>query len=381
MNRTSIWPRLTMAALIAAAIPLSAPYMGAQTAGAGGSGKIHGQVIDPTGSPMVGGGAISLYEGGMTSPNQEAKYTFPVDADGNYKGDNVAAGTYTIAFRKPDTPKDKVVDQIDNVKIVAGTDTEQNDDLSRPDYVKTLTPEQRKALEETKAKNATILKENSQIKNLNGDLAKARQDDKEKNYADAAALMQKDAAIKPDAAVLWVELGLAQRGLKQWSDAETSLQKGLALDQGAKKPDPNMDGAAEDALGEAFASDGKIPESQAAYDAAAKVNPSGAGMYYQNETIVMGRIGQADATVAAADKAIAADPKRPIPYYLKGQALIGKATLDTKTGKIDAPPGCQEAYQKYLELDPTGPFAADAKQVLTEMSQTQSTNYKASKKH
>jgi len=355
--------------------------MGAQTAGAGGSGKIHGQVIDPTGSPMVGGGAISLYEGGMTSPNQEAKYTFPVDADGNYKGDNVAAGTYTIAFRKPDTPKDKVVDQIDNVKIVAGTDTEQNDDLSRPDYVKTLTPEQRKALEETKAKNATILKENSQIKNLNGDLAKARQDDKEKNYADAAALMQKDAAIKPDAAVLWVELGLAQRGLKQWSDAETSLQKGLALDQGGKKPDPNMDGAAEDALGEAFASDGKIPESQAAYDAAAKVNPSGAGMYYQNETIVMGRIGQADATVAAADKAIAADPKRPIPYYLKGQALIGKATLDTKTGKIDAPPGCQEAYQKYLELDPTGPFAADAKQVLTEMSQTQSTNYKASKKH
>jgi hypothetical protein len=381
MNRTSIWPRLTMAALIAAALPLSAPYMGAQTAGAGGSGKIHGQVIDPTGSPMVGGGAISLYEGGMTSPNQEAKYTFPVDADGNYKGDNVAAGTYTIAFRKPDTPKDKVVDQIDNVKIVAGTDTEQNDDLSRPDYVKTLTPEQRKALEETKAKNATILKENSQIKNLNGDLAKARQDDKEKNYADAAALMQKDAAIKPDAAVLWVELGLAQRGLKQWSDAETSLQKGLALDQGGKKPDPNMDGAAEDALGEAFASDGKIPESQAAYDAAAKVNPSGAGMYYQNETIVMGRIGQADATVAAADKAIAADPKRPIPYYLKGQALIGKATLDTKTGKIDAPPGCQEAYQKYLELDPTGPFAADAKQVLTEMSQTQSTNYKASKKH
>ena len=381
MNRTSIWPRLTMAALIAAAIPLSAPYMGAQTAGAGGSGKIHGQVIDPTGSPMVGGGTISLYEGGMTSPNQEAKYTLPVDAEGNYKGDNVAAGTYTIAFRKPDTPKDKVVDQIDNVKIVAGTDTEQNDDLSRPDYVKTLTPEQRKALEETKAKNATILKENSQIKNLNGDLAKARQDDKEKNYADAAALMQKDAAIKPDAAVLWVELGLAQRGLKQWSDAETSLQKGLALDQGGKKPDPNMDGAAEDALGEAFASDGKIPESQAAYDAAAKVNPSGAGMYYQNETIVMGRIGQADATVAAADKAIAADPKRPIPYYLKGQALIGKATLDTKTGKIDAPPGCQEAYQKYLELDPTGPFAADAKQVLTEMSQTQSTNYKASKKH
>jgi hypothetical protein len=103
-------------------------------------------------------------------------------------------------------------------------------------------------------------------------------------------------------------------------------------------------------------------------------------MYYQNETIVMQRIGQTDATVASADKAIAADPKRPIPYYLKGQALISKATVDSKTGKIVAPPGCQEAYQKYLELDPTGPFAADAKQVLTEMNQTPS-SAKASKKH
>ena len=192
--------------------------------------------------------------------------------------------------------------------------------------------------------------------------------------------MQKDATLKPDAAVLWVELGLAQRGLKQWSDAETSLQKGLALDQAGKKPDPNMQGAANDALGEALASDGKIPESQAAYDAAGKVNPASAGMYYQNETIVMQRIGQTDATVASADKAIAADPKRPIPYYLKGQALISKATVDSKTGKIVAPPGCQEAYQKYLELDPTGPFAADAKQVLTEMNQTPS-SAKASKKH
>jgi hypothetical protein len=373
-----------MAALLAAALPLSAPYIGAQTAGAAGSGKIHGQVIDPTGSPMIGGGTIFLYENGMTSPTQEAKYSFPLDADGNYKGDNVAAGTYTLAFRKPDTPKDKVVDQIDGVKVATGADTLQNDDLSREEYIKTLSPEQRKALEETKAKNASILKENSQIKNLNADLAKARQDDKDKNYADAAALMQKDAAIKPDAAVLWVELGLAQRGLKQWSDAETSLQKGLALDQASKKPDPNMQGAANDALGEALASDGKIPESQAAYDAAAKVNPAGAGMYYQNETIVMARIPQTDttvaATLAAADKAIAADPKRPIPYYLKGQVLIGKASVDSKTGKISAPPGCEEAYQKYLELDPNGPFAADAKQVLTEMNQTPS-SARASKKH
>ena len=73
--------------------------------------------------------------------------------------------------------------------------------------------------------------------------------------------------------------------------------------------------------------------------------------------------------MAAADKAIAADPSKPIPYYLKGKALINKATVDPKTQKIVAPPGTTEAYQKYLELAPDGPFAADAKSILAEMGQ------------
>lgn len=385
MEKKNFWPRLMLAAVVAFTIALTGPFAGAQAAGtpaagaAGATGKIHGQVMDPTGAPIPAG-TVAMYQGGMASATAAPKYTFPV-TDGNFTGDNVAPGTYTIVFRAPTTPKDQVVDQIDNVKITAGQDTAQNFDMSRPEYLAKLTPEQRKQIEETKQKNAGILKENSQIKNLNADLQKARDDDKNKNFQDAATLMQKDVALKPDAAVLWVELGLAQRGLKQWSDCETSLQKGIQMDAAGKKPNPELEGAANDALGECYASDNKIPESQAAYDAAAKVNPSQAGMFYQNETIVMSRTGQTDAVVAAADKAAAADPNRPIPYYLKGQALIGKATMDPKTQKIVAPPGCQEAYEKYLQLAPTGQFAPEAKQVLAEMSQTNQTSYKASKKH
>ena len=307
------------------------------------------------------------------------KYTFDVDANGDYKGD-VAPGSYTIAYRQPNTPKDKVADQIDNIKVVAGQDTEANDDMSRPDYIDKLSPEERKALEEAKAKNAAILKENSQIKNLNADLAKSRSDRAAKNFSDAAALMQKDVAAKPDEPLLWVELGEAQLGMKQYGDAETSLQKGIQLEQAAKKPNPEVQAAAGNALGEAYGSDNKIPDSQAAYEAAAKANPTNAAMYYTNEAIVMDRENQLDGTVAAADKAIAADPTKPIPYYLKGKALINKATIDPKTQKIIAPEGCAEAYQKYLELAPTGPFAADAKSVLAELSATPSNNAKAGKK-
>jgi tetratricopeptide (TPR) repeat protein len=386
MTRIHFWPRFVLAAVTAVALPLAVSHAWAQE-GAAGSGKVHGTVTDPAGAP-VKDGTVSLYAttGAGVTPDQDAKYTAPVDASGNFIADKVTAGNYSLIYREPTTPKNQVVDQIDNVKVTAGQDTLADIDMSRPAFIAKLTPDQRKALEEAKAKNATILKENATIKNLNADLAKARQDDKDKNFADAAAIMQKDANIKPDAAVLWVELGIAQAGLKQWSDAETNLQKGITMDQTSKKPDANMEGAADDKLGESYAADGKLPEAQAAYDAAAKINPPGAGLYYENETIMMDRASAsnpaaADAIVTSADKAIAADPNRPIPYYLKGRALVAKATIDPKTQKIVAPPGCQEAYQKYLDLAPTGPFAAEAKQVLTEMDQTQSSSYKAGKKH
>jgi len=370
MRMKNFGPHLALAVLFGSSLLLAA-----QTT----NGKIHGHVNDPAGAGITG--TVSLYEGALTSVDATPKYTFQVDTNGDYKGD-LAPGTYTMIFRAPNTPKDKVVDQIENIKVTAGADTEANDDMSRADYLAKLTPDERKALEETKAKNAAILKENSQIKNLNADLAKARSDRAAKNYADAAALMQKDATIKPDEPLLWVELGEAQLGLKQYGDAETSLQKGITLETASKKPNPDVLGAAGNALGEAYGDEAKIPEAQAAYDAAAKANPSGSSMYYSNEAIVMDRNNQLDATVAAAEKAIAADPTKPIPYYLKGKALINKATIDPKTQKIVAPPGTAEAYQKYLDLAPTGPFAPDAKQVLAELSQTQSTSYKASsKKH
>ena len=85
----------------------------------------------------------------------------------------------------------------------------------------------------------------------------------------------------------------------------------------------------------------------------------------------------ADAVAAAADKAIAADPNKPVPYYLKGQALIAKATVDPKTNRIVAPPGCEEAYEKYLQLDPNGPMAADAKNILEQIGSKQAKSYKA----
>ncbi|HZU10921.1 MAG TPA: carboxypeptidase regulatory-like domain-containing protein, partial [Pseudacidobacterium sp.] len=302
MRKMKLW----LALAIAVCLPVFAQEQ---------TGKIHGHIQDPAGVAVTDGIVTLSNDGGKT-----AKYTFKADANGDYKGDGIAPGTYTVSLRRPDTPPDKVLDQFQNVKITAGEDTAQDFDMTRQDYISKLSPEQRKQLEALKKQNAEAMKENAVIKNLNADLQKAREDNKNKNYAEAEQLMQKDTQAKPDASVLWLELGTAQAGEKKWPDAETSLKKAIELDSQSKKPNPEIQAAANNSLGEVLANQGKIQDAQAAYEAAAKINPAQAGMYYSNEAIVMSRTGQSDATVAAADKAIAADPNKPIPYYLKGQA-------------------------------------------------------------
>jgi tetratricopeptide (TPR) repeat protein len=341
-------------ALFSLAVALSPAFAQAQ-----GTGKIHGHVQDPA-KTAIPNAQVVLSLDGVT-----AKYTFTTDANGDYTGGGIAPGTYVVTlFQSPG----KAVDRFTGVKITADQDTAQDFDLSRPEYINKLSPADRKALEEAMQKNAAAMKENQSIANLNVMLKQARTDTDQKKYDDAANLMQQATQQKPDAPELWQALGAAQVGQKKYPDAITSLKKAIDLENASKKPNAELLAAANNGLGEAYGSSNQIPESQAAYDAAAKAQPSNAYMYYNNETIIFSRTTNTDATVAAADKAIAVDPTKPIPYYLKAQALISKATVDPKTGKISAPPGCVESYQKYLQLDPNGPFANDAKQILAQLS-------------
>jgi tetratricopeptide (TPR) repeat protein len=330
--------------------------------------KIHGHVQDP-GNIAIANAQVVLSTDGKT-----ALYTFTTDQNGDYKGEGIKPGTYYVTLYA--TPG-KAIDRFDNVKFTSGTDSLQDFDLSRAEYVNKLPPDQRKALEEAKKKNAEIMKENQNVGKLNELLKQARADNSAKKYDDAAGLMQQAVGLKPDAAVLWLELGIAQTGQKKYDEAAVSLKKALDIDTNAKKPNPEVEAADNNALGEVYANTNKITDATAAYDAAAKLQPANAAMYYTNETIVLSRAGQTDATIAAADKAIAADPNKPIPYYLKGQALVSKATVDPKTQKIVAPPGTAEAYNKYLELAPNGPMAPEVKSVLAEIGEKVSTKYSA----
>jgi tetratricopeptide (TPR) repeat protein len=398
MTRTiSLWLGL----LAFAAVPVLAQ---APPAAPGATGKIHGHVINPTGAPQSGGSISLSTDGGHSS-----KFTFEVDATGAYSGE-APVGTYTVVFRQKDTPPDKMVDSIENVKIEAGQDVNVDDDMSRQAYIDKLPEEQKKQLEDIRKHNSEAIKVNEVIKNLNADLKqvtadihdadqarataqqqlganaqKADLDAKEKEiktakYTEIVTLMEKDTAVRPNEPVLWAYLGMGHAGLKKYDEAEAAYKKVIELSASAKAPKPDILGMAHSGLGEIYARAGKVPEANAEYAEAAKADPTKAAFYLRNEAVIFFQANNAQAQIAAAQEALKSDPNQAVLYYIVGQGLVQNATVDPKTNKIVLPPGCAEAYQKYLELAPTGPYAADAQGILSQAGQKVNSSYKAEKK-
>jgi tetratricopeptide (TPR) repeat protein len=403
----SVWLGMAAAGLLAMSlVPASAQTPA--PAAAANTGKIHGKVINPTGQPQ-GQGTVSLStDGGAT-----LKFSFPVSDTGEYTGE-APQGTYMVIYRANDTPAGKMVDSIRGVKITAGADIAQDVDMTRQEYMDKMSPEEKKQLEDLKKSNAEALKANSVISALNNDLKVVGQDKHDVDaaattaaaalgpsasrsditartaeirttkYTDIETLMTKDTGLKPDEALLWVNLGYGQVGLKKYDDAITSYKKALDLENAAKKPRPSVISLADAGLGEIYARTGKVQDANAAYDAAVKADPPNALLHLRNEAVIFFQENNSHAQVAAADEAIKSDPNPSDPnlavlYYIKGQGLVQNATVDPKTNRIVLPPDCTAAYQKYLDLAPSGPYATEVAGILQQAGEKVSANYKAPK--
>ncbi|HTU52021.1 MAG TPA: tetratricopeptide repeat protein [Acidobacteriaceae bacterium] len=347
----------------------AAPAASATTA------SIHGHAQDPLAQP-VANTAVEVTTDGKTPLN-----TFTTDANGDYKGSGIKPGTYTIILYGDIKGKDGkmtkgVMDFQENVKLTAGTDTQVDFDMTRQAYISKLPPEEQKEIAKVRKENEATEKQNNQIKNVNKMITDARAARKAGNFDQAIALDTQATQAKPDVGLTWYELGDSELAAKKYADAATNYKKALALLAAAKAPKPDVIAAADNNLGEALAKSGDVTNAVTAYEAAAKADPTNAGMYYANEAIVLFKTGQGDAAGAAADKAIAADPNKAIAYYIKGWSLVQHASIDPKTNKIVLPPGCADAYQKFLSMVPTGPLAQDAQNILQQAGETVHSSYR-----
>lgn len=381
------------------AIVLGAPLLAQAPAGA----NVHGHVNDAIGNALAG--VQVKFTTDKTSDAKTRKYPYSVDTDanGNYKTVTpLPAGDYLVVVFKGDVQADYQLITLKN-----GDDKTLDFDMTREEYIKAMTPEQKAQLEEFKKKNAAATSANAVINKLNATLKTVRADlaaaapTKGDVSADVTS-MKAAVDAKPDTGLLWVTYGdtlLAQADhlaaedkkagkpaasdddvQKNYGEAVEAYKKAISLDSTGSKPNMPEVAAANNQMGTALSRSGKAAEAVPAFDAAVKAEPAKAGMYYKNEAVVLFNSNQNDEALAAADKAIAADPNGADPYWIKGQVLIAKSTFDQKTQKLTAPPGCVEAYNKFLELAPNDPKAPGVREVLTSLGEKIDTKFKAGKK-
>jgi tetratricopeptide (TPR) repeat protein len=312
-------------------------------------GSIRGTVTDQSGKPIPNA-TVRLYDA-----QNGRKYEIKTNDKGEYRSIGIYLGTYKATL----IVNGNAVDEHNGVPIYAGQEQVVPFDLAKDlGGASGISDEQRKKMEEAQ-------KQNEKIKGLNASLQQAKELEGAGNYDQAITVLQQATQVDPNQDLVWAYLGDAQRGAKKYSDAVESYQKALAL-----KP---TSGPYMSQLADAYAKSGQTDKAVQQYAAAAQADPQNAAAYYYNEGAVLTNTGKIDEAIAAFDKALQLDPNRADAYYWKGVDMIGKATM--KDNKMVAPPGTAEAFNKYLELQPTGKYADAAKQMLAQIGASVETSY------
>jgi len=347
------------------------------------TGTVKGVCKDLEGKPIVGA-VVEYY-------NQDTgrKYELKTNNKGEYFSLGIAPGKYRVTLSKDG----KELDRVNNFPVNLDENTLDFDlkkSQTQAAQQQGMSAEELKKRQEQQEKAA---KEATTVKSLNEKLVAANQALQAGDYEAAINVLTEATQMDPTRDLLWFKLAEAYRNsaLKQTDAAEKAKRldaavsdyekavdlKQKALEAGPKTPDASKQLAAYyNNLGEAQAKARKTDEAVKAYTQAAQLDPSGAGQYYFNLGAVLTNANTSNdpkAAIEAFDKAIAADPNRPDSYYWKGVNLIGDATL--KGDKMIAPEGTAEAFKKYLELQPAGPHAEEAKAMLASIGATIETQF------
>jgi tetratricopeptide (TPR) repeat protein len=353
------------------------------------TGSVKGVCKDAQGNPLADAMVV------WANMDNGQKYPLKTNKKGEYFSLGLSPGKYLVTlYRNADDMKANK--ELDHVKGFAVTldESELPFDLKKEQENVAkgvgLTPEQLKQMQEAQAKQA---KETNTVKSLNDKLNAAKTAADAGDFDTAIAALTEATQMDATRDLIWFKLGDYYRlsvpkqtdpaeKQKRLDSAVEAYQKAVQIKQSVTNDkDPNAGknlAAYYNNLADALYKAKKIDDAVKTYEMAAQADPSQVAQSYFNIGAVLTNSGRPDEANVAFDKCLAADPARAEAYYQKGLNLLGKATL--QGDKTVAPPGTSEAFQKYLELSPTGPNADSAKALLASLGAKVETSYGTKKK-
>lgn len=363
---------------------MAACFLGFAVAATAQVSGLEGVVTGPDGAPIKD--AIVKIERKDIKGNYQVK----TDKKGHYGHYGLPLGTYKLTL----LVNDKVADQVDNVRTRLGDPLNipfklmpakpqqaangapggQQQAAPPPEKDRSMSKEERAAMEkQNKEREAQIAKN----KALNEAFQAGKAANEAKNYDVAIENFKKASELEGgNQSVIWANLADAYIAASKAkpTEAQDLRAKGIEAYKKAIEMKPD-DATLYNNYALALAAQKQIPEAQAALEKAAQLDPPGAGRYYYNLGAVLVNTAQNDPAGVAFKKAIDADPNYADAQYQYGIYLTSKAQTDSKTGKVTAVPGTIEAFQKYIDLKPDGPFAEQAKGMIQMLGGTVSTTF------
>ncbi len=356
---------LMLAAIMAVLVlATAAPHAAAQS-----DGGVAGTIKTVDGLPWAG---LTMQLVNEQGGKQETK----TDKDGNYAFRNLRVGVYHVfaVIPEPNKPFESVC-QVQG-GTVARVDLNFKDIIAKQgasvqEAVKKQA-EQKQAVETMKTHftaGSALLDQEHQAK---AELAKASADQRDalkQKVTDLSnqAAVEFQAAQKaggekdPNVALFWAKLGDAYDTAGRNDDAIQAYQQAIA----AK---PEVPGYYNN-LGNVLARQGKIDEAKTAYEKSAALDPPNAAGAWRNFGISLYNANRLGDAVEPFQKSVTLDPASAQTWYLLGASLVYKMTTKRVGDKDEVvlAPGTVEAYQKALELDPNGPWGAQAKEGLAQL--------------
>ncbi len=350
--------------------------------------RVAGQVLDRDGKPWAGLTVVIKSDSGRS-------FTLKTDNQGKFSQIGLTPGVYSVT----------VISQANNLNYTEKHQFSSGEDNDVTINFKTIlaqqsggaNPEQEKKQQEAanQFKNmkghvdAGVAALSSaedlrkQLKAAPADQKSAIQDQLKTTYQTAVTELQQaeqaSAANPRDTknhAIILSDLGVAYSDSGRYDEAVTSYQKAIELN-----PQPGYYNGLSSSLANSAATQtdpaaatAKIADAGAACDKASALqtppNPGDTARCWKNIGIVLSNKGDLKNAIAPLQKATQADPKDAQGWYLLGSAFTG--TIDSKQegDKMTyiIPPGTNDAYQKCIDADSNGPYAAQCKTMLDSLA-------------
>jgi tetratricopeptide (TPR) repeat protein len=341
---------------------------------------MEGNVKGEDGKP-VQGAVIKI-----TRTDIKGNYQVKTDKKGHFLYAGLPLGMYDVSVEIGGAAKDSVKGvrlhgdmppiDFDLAKSAAGGPGEQGGQTqpAAQDATRGMSAQQKAELEKQLKEREEAMKKNKELNDaFNAGMTAAQA----KQWDQAIASFNKASELDAKQHVVWAQLAEAEMNFaatKSGAEADAETAKGLDAYQKAIELKPD-DAGYHNNFALSLAKAKKFPEAQAELTKAATLDPPNAGRYYYNLGALLVNSGQNEPAGDAFKKAIDIDPNYADAQYQYGVFLLSKATV-AADGKVTPVGGTAEAFQKYLQLKPDGPFADSAKQMLATLGTTLDTSYK-----